>query len=106
MRKEGVARRGWAEGEASLPRWLFLLSSSESFTSVEKQSFECLVLSEIGDRNTQGVDGDKLVWDFALKNKHEIRRVKVAFYLAMVSGRVINKVEIDSGLERRSLHVL
>src|SRR6202040_990464 len=67
-------------------------------------SFECLVLSEICDRNSQGVDGDKLVWNFALKNEHEIRSVKVAFDLAVVRRGVINHVEIDSGLERRSLH--
>src|SRR5204862_7511539 len=68
-------------------------------------SFECLVLSEIGDRKTQGVDGDKLVGNFALKNEHEIRCVKVAFDLGMVRGRVIDHVEVDSRLERRSLHI-
>src|SRR5438309_1903948 len=40
-----------------------------------RSSFEGLVLSEIGDRNTQGVDGDQFVGNFALKNEHEIRCV-------------------------------
>src|SRR6266576_4881845 len=68
-------------------------------------SFECLVLPEIRDRNSQGVNGNKLVWNFALKNKHKICGVKVAFALAVVRGRVINQVEIDPSFERRSLHV-
>jgi hypothetical protein len=38
-------------------------------------SFERLVLPEIGNRKTQGVDGDQFVGNFALKNEHEIRSV-------------------------------
>src|SRR6202167_5012290 len=50
------------------------------------RSLERLVLAEIRDRKAQRIDRNKLVRNIALKNKHEICRIKVTLDLAVIRG--------------------
>src|ERR1700739_697336 len=78
-----------------------------------KISFECLVLTEVGDRQSQRIDGDEFVGHAGLENKNEVGSIELALQLAVISGRVVHHVKIHAGavgwclqfLERDLLHV-
>src|SRR5215469_14513971 len=68
-------------------------------------SFERLVLAEIRDRQTQWINGDELVRNAGLKDKYEVRGIKVALELAVIRRRVVNEVEVHTRAIRRILQL-
>src|SRR5229473_605280 len=80
------------------PRLLWLPCSA-------KDSFEGLVFAKVGNRKAQGIDGDQVVRHARLENEDEIAGVQVALELAVIGGRIVDEVEIDSGAVRRGLHL-
>ena len=68
-------------------------------------SLERLIFAEVGDRHSEGVDGDQFVRNLGFENKHKVRGVEIAFQLAMVGGRVIDHIEVDASAKRRRLHL-
>src|SRR5277367_5893107 len=59
-------------------------------------SFECLVLAEIGDGDPERVDRNQFVGNLGFEDKNEVRRIEVALELAVVGGRVVDQIEVDS----------
>src|SRR5713226_5532190 len=68
-------------------------------------SFECLILAEISDRESEWIYGDELVGDLALKDKDKVGGIEDTLNLAVVRGRVIDHVKIHACLIRWCLHV-
>ena len=75
------------------------------FGPVTASSFERLVFAEVGDGHAERIDRDQFVGDIGLENKDKIRGVEVALQFAMIGGRVVNHVEIDTSAIRRILHL-
>src|SRR5437763_1238036 len=74
------------------------------FRSGWMASLERLVFAEIGDCQTQRIDGNEFVWDRGFENENKIRSIEVAPDLAVIRGRVINHVEIHTRFVGRGLH--
>src|SRR5580704_18604578 len=54
-------------------------------------SFEGLVFAEVRDGHPERIDGDQFVGHLALENEDKVRGVQIAFQLAVVGGRVIDR---------------
>src|SRR3981189_440476 len=80
------------------PRLLWLLASA-------KGSFERLVFAEVGNRETQRIDGDQLVGHARLEDEDEIPGVQVALEFAVIGGRIVDEIEIDAGAVGRGVHL-
>src|SRR6267143_6856399 len=72
------------------PRLLWLPSCA-------KGSFEGLVFAEVGNRETQRIDGDQLVGHARLEDEDEIPGIEIALELAVIGWRIVNEIEIDTG---------
>src|ERR1700680_2263798 len=68
-------------------------------------SFERLIFAEVGDGQSERVDGDQFVGYMGFEKEDKICGVKIALQLAMVGGRVIDHVEIHARTEGRCLHL-
>src|SRR5579871_3476911 len=64
---------------------------------------ECLVLPGVGNGESERVNGNQFIRDFAAKNENEIGGVELSLKLAVVYGRVVHHIEVHTGAIRRVL---
>ena len=83
----GLPRRLAASVESGLAgRSRAVAAGTLSAFSYFEISLECLVLAEVGDRKSQGIDGDEFVRNLGSEDEDKVCGVEVALHLAVVRG--------------------
>src|SRR5271156_1079842 len=68
-------------------------------------SFERLVFAVVGNGHSERVDRNQFVGHMGFEEEDKVRRIKIAFQLAVVGGRVIDHVEVHTRAEGWRLHL-
>src|SRR5260221_13811423 len=68
-----------------------------------ENSFERLILAEVGNRQPQGIDGDEFVGHAGLENEDKISGIQFTFQFAVIGGRVVDHVEVHARTVGRRL---